>query len=127
MNDEFLNTAFSSSERKKIATVTIKTHDNSEYGTDGGDSTQDMIFALSADEAKKYFKSNSDRKAYTTDYLHTFKCDHDDRTDYWWLRTPGEYSDDASDVHYVGSINQKGYKVDYAGTAARPAFWLILD
>lgn len=66
LNNDFLTEAFSSSEQTKIATVTNQNPNNSKYGTKGGNATQDKIFALSVEEADKYFTSDSDRKACTT-------------------------------------------------------------
>ena len=127
MNNTFLRTAFSSSERKKIASVTVDNPDNAKYGTEGGSATQDKIFALSIDEAFQYFSSDDDRRAFTTDYAHIPQNDADDRSDYWWFRSPGAESNLASDAHYLGSVNQKGYNVDYTGTAVRPALWMNLE
>ncbi|MEE3405113.1 MAG: DUF6273 domain-containing protein, partial [Acutalibacteraceae bacterium] len=126
MNNDFLNAAFSSSEQAKIATVTNQNPDNPEYGTKGGKPTQDKIFALSIDETNQYFTSDSDREAYTTDCAHKRGNDSDDRSDYWWLRSPGGLSDDAADVLDNGSINQDGFYVDDDDGAVRPAFWLNL-
>ena len=51
LNNEFINSAFNASERKRIIM------------TDLDDvSTKDKIFLLNVDEAKRYFKSNDDRK-----------------------------------------------------------------
>ena len=68
MNGEFLNKAFSSSEQSKIATVTNQNPDNPEYGTQGGNATQDRIFALSIEEANQYFRNDGDRMAAPTVY-----------------------------------------------------------
>ena len=126
MNDDFLNAAFSSSEQAKIATVTNQNPDNPKDGTEGGNATRDKIFALSIDEAENYFSSDTDRKAYTTDYAHEKGYDHDDRSDYWWLRSPCFNGDGAVRVYYVGNVIQYDNIVNPNYCAVRPAFWLNL-
>ena len=126
MNNDFLNAAFSSSEQAKIATVTNQNPDNPEYGTEGGNATQDRIFALSIDEADQYFTSDSDRKAYTTDCTHKRGYDSDDRSGWWWLRSPGLYGNFAAYVNYGGNVYRSGDGVDDSSVAVRPAFWLNL-
>lgn len=130
MNDEFLNTAFTSEEQSKIATVTNENPDNLAYGTKGGNATQDKVFALSIDEAEKYFKTDKSMIAYTTDYAHAQGYDEKDRSDWWWLRSPGYGCSAAACVNIGGGImnggilNLGGY-VD-RNIAIRVAFWLNL-
>ena len=126
MNNDFISKAFSSDQQAQIATVTNQNSNNPEYGTKGGKPTQDKIFALSIEEANRYFSSNSDRKAYTTDYAHKRGSDSDDRSDWWWLRSPGYNCYYAACVNYVGDIHQLGYDVSRSRGAVRPAFWLNL-
>ena len=125
MNNDFISKAFSSDQQAQIATVTNQNSNNPEYGTKGGKPTQDKIFALSIEEANRYFSSNSDRKAYTTDYAHKRGSDSDDRSDWWWLRSPGRSGIDAAYVYNYG-LNPYGSSVDSSQVAVRPAFWLNL-
>ena len=126
MNNDFLNRAFTADEQAKIATVTNRNPDNPEYGTKGGKTTRDRIFALSIDEAKKYFSDDTDRIAYTTDYTHTKGYDYADCSDGWWLRSSGSESSRAAFVFNHGECFSQGGHV-YSGTVAvRPAFWLNL-
>ena len=126
MNSDLISKAFNSSEQAQIATVTNQNPNNPEYGTKGGNATQDRIFALSIDEAKKYFSSDSDRKAYTTDYAHKKGYDQKDRSEWWWLRSPGSFSNYAAHVRSSGFIDQFGLYVHIDKVAVRPAFWLNL-
>ena len=126
MNNGFLNNAFNSDEQAKLVTITNQNPNNPTYGTEGGNATQDRIFALSIDEAKKYFSSDSDRKAYTTDYTHKKEYDHDDRSEWWWLRSPGRSSNYAAVVFGSGNVDQNGSYVNLNNVAVRPAFWLNL-
>lgn len=48
--DSFFNSAFSDAEKAAIVDSAVQNPDNSNYGTDCGDSTLDKVFILSADE-----------------------------------------------------------------------------
>ena len=134
MNGEFINKAFSSSEQAKIATVTNQNLDNPEYNTEGGNATQDKIFALSIDEANQYFSNDDDRMAAPTGYAKkqgayvsdSYSLTSGEKTGWWWLRSPGRNGDLAASVDGDGDIYLYG---DYVGNnyvAVRPAFWLNL-
>jgi hypothetical protein len=56
LNNDFLNTAFSSDEQKLIQTTALSNPDNACYGNDGGNDTDDKVFCLSVDEAWQYFE-----------------------------------------------------------------------
>lgn len=93
MNNDFISKAFSSSQQAKIITVTNQNPNNPEYGTKGGNATQDRIFALSIDEAEKCFSSASARKAAPTGYAKkqgsyvsdSFSLSTGEKTG-WWSR-----------------------------------------
>lgn len=113
LNDEYLNSAFSDSERKAILSTTVVNKDNAAYGTAGGNDTTDYIFLLSIDEVKKYLSTDEARVA-------TYK---DGGADWWWLRSPGRLSNSAADVYSHGSVSASGNRVrNYGGV--RPAFWI---
>ncbi len=59
MNNDFYNTAFSDEEKSVINSVNLVNEDNQSYGTEGGNDTNDRIFALSVSEIFKYFSSNN--------------------------------------------------------------------
>ncbi len=126
MNDTFYNAAFTSEEQAKIVTSTLSNNDNPTYGTEGGNDTEDKIFALSIDEAEDYFSGSSSRKAYTTDYAHAKGYDYSDGSDWWWLRSSGHYTDDAADVFYDGGISSSGDGVNSDYVAVRLACWVKL-
>ena len=126
MNEKFFNSAFWSDEKRKIVTVTNYNPMNPEYGTAGGRTTRDIIFALSIDELKKYFSSDNDRIARTTDYAHSKEYDNEDRAGWWWLRSPGFNSYRAVAVDENGSVSFSGIFTYGSKIAVRPAFWLEL-
>jgi hypothetical protein len=134
MNNDFISKAFSSSQQAKLATVTNENRDNPDYHTSGGNATQDRIFALSTDEAEKYFRSDEDRLAAPTEYAKKQGCFVSDnyslptgeKTGWWWLRSPGINCGYAAYVIASGGVNQGGYNVFISNGAVRPAFWLNL-
>ena len=102
LNEKFLGT-FTEEEKALIA----KTHNinpaNREYGTPGGNDTDDQIFLLSVDEAEAL-----DAKVR--------KCGrwYDLRNQWWWLRTPGANTGYEA---YVGAGGEKN-AIDLAGDIA---------
>ncbi|MCL2054428.1 MAG: DUF6273 domain-containing protein [Oscillospiraceae bacterium] len=77
----------------------------------------DNVFLLSVDEARKYFKNDSDRAA-----------KYGKEASWWWLRSPGDYGDSAAGVLSDGSVYVLGidfYDVSAVG-GVRPALWLNL-
>jgi co-chaperonin GroES (HSP10) len=118
LNNDFYNQAFSSAERSRIAKTYMPNPDNPHYGTDGGNDTQDYVFLLSIDEAERYFSSYSARVAY-----------YDERTCWWWLRSPGRYVNFAAFVGDDGGVYTNGAFVNhvYYDRGVRPALWVELD
>ncbi len=55
LNDTFYNKAFTQMEKSMILETDLSNDDNVEYLTLGGKDTKDYIFALSVEEAHKYF------------------------------------------------------------------------
>ena len=134
MNNDFIRKAFSSEELAHIATVTIPNLNRGIFGLKKGNPTSDEIFALSVEEAEKYFSNDDDRMAAPTGYAKKQGCWTNDycslpdgeKTGWWWLRSPGYDSLYAADVLRNGDIYQFGYDVHSDHVAVRPAFWLNL-
>lgn len=143
LNSEFYNTAFSDSEKASIRTTTISNPDNADYGTSGGNATNDNVFCLSIDEAKAYFGADSNdgdgwtinkaRAAKPTAYAVARGAYANSSTQWyggncwWWLRSPGFNQYYAADVSYFGNINEFGDDVYYDFyNAVRPALWIGL-
>lgn len=141
-DNNFLDTAFSDTEQSLILTTDVENKDNLYYETEGGNDTKDKLFLLSesevyTDAAKLYgFSSNCNtddeaRRSKSSLYAKALgtwsntgisyvgKC-------YWWLRSPGLSTDDASDVNGDGGIDRYYLYVsnDYYGV--RPALNLNL-
>ena len=120
LNDDFVNAAFSTEEKAMIPTVTVSADKNPDCRTDPGKATEDKVFLLSVNEAKKYFSSNEARKC----TMMTNK--QDDVRCFWWLRTPGNSLSSAALVNSNGS-GFYAVAVDKDGICIRPAMWLNIE
>jgi ABC-type amino acid transport substrate-binding protein/serine/threonine protein kinase len=116
LNGEFLEKTFSADERSCIDAVTNQNPDNRVHGTDGGNPTEDRVFLLSIDEAKKYFISNGDGAA----------TNLEDDSFWWWLRSQGHSTSAAAFVGVFGIVNNGGYPTHAYDGGVRPALWLNL-
>ncbi len=127
LNQTFIADAFSASEQKKIITTDVVNANNSEYNTNGGKNTQDKVFLLSMEEAKKYFATDADRIGQTSEYAGSLVTEQTAKAaKMWWLRSPGEDGIFAAYIDAKGMIQEKGM---YYGTLAgvRPAMWVNLE
>ena len=127
LNGSFYNNSFTASEQSRIFYATNRNPNNPDYGTRGGNDTEDHVFLLSTGEAKEYLRSDGKRIAYATDYAHSKGYDTQDRSCWWWLRSPGSTGDSVAGVNYNGTFFRKGDYVDDHDIGVRPAMWLILE
>ena len=148
LNDSYINTSFSGSERDVILKTTL---------ADTG--TEDHIFLLSPAEVNQYFPSSDNRfvslnmakeveEAYAQrvgndetyslayDGALTFIQDldeHDSQPMIWWLRSSGEKSDSAPMVTPYGEFGSIGNTPVYGfppfapTNGVRPAMWVDLE
>lgn len=131
LNNDFMNTAFTSGEKSRIVTTTVAADTNPSYTTSPGNSTRDKVFLLSAKEADKYFASDKARLCSPTDYAiaqgaWTSTIEGNEEVCWWWLRTPGYRQTEATSVGTEGTINVFGDSVDRVRDAVRPAMWITL-
>ncbi len=129
LNNEFINEAFSSSEKSQIPTVKVEAEDNSEFGTEAGNDTEDKVFLLSIDEAEMYFDSDDERICKPTEYAVANNADveEDYGSCWWWLRSPGFSQDSAAYVTTNGYVIESGLYVYNYYVAVRPALWVNLE
>lgn len=125
LNNDFINVAFSTEERKRIVPTRVINDDNPDYPAKGGNDTEDYIFCLSLAEANHYFDSSADKICDPTEYA----IARDVLTSgigscWWWLRSPGAHSTDAAFVHYDGVSNSSGRSINSDHVAVRPALWV---
>ncbi len=136
LNGTFYKTAFNQKEQEYIAAVTVKNEDN--YGTEGGNDTEDKVFLLSVREATLYFDpvpavGDPARCAKVTEYAKAngaFVYSEEDGASggyegngVWWLRTPGDNGSLAVYTGYPGVVYRGGRAVGYTDGGVRPAFW----
>ena len=129
LNGEFLKSAFTSTEQKKIAVTKLANDNNAEYGTFGGNSTEDRVFCLSIAEAGSLFKDNESRKCVPTPYALSKECWKSSGNFiccYWWLRSPGYGQYYATFVNITGALSLRGNFVHIDYFAVRPALWVNL-
>ncbi len=127
LNDDFYNTAFSSSQKASILTSEL---DNKAYSTSyseyDSETTYDKVFLLSWSEIQNTaygFSSNSARQAKGTDYA---KCqglyvNSSNECSYWRLRSAGDYSVGVCRVDSGGDLNNNYWDVHDAFSGVRPA------
>jgi len=109
LNSDFLADAFSEEERRSILLSRNTNNSNPLTGIDGGNDTDDYIFILNIDEAKKY-------------------KDLIPKSDYnLWLRTPGNTKSRAAFISSDKKIMENGYEVNSDMMAVKPVLWLNLD
>ena len=125
LNEEFFDFAFSGEEQKKITTTKVKNPDNPEYKTPGGNDTEDKVFLLSISEAKKYLPTAFERRTAPTPYAREKGIPGYYGSCCWWLRSLGDYPNDAAYVYVGGDINDYGYYVN-VDIAVCPALWVDL-
>ena len=142
LNETFLNTAFTETEKRAIPKALV---DNSRsqgyngYDTNGGNTTEDWIFLLSYAEANRYLgvtewddKNIKSRVsptayaklcgAYETRKKRTLE---DEATGWWWLRSPGGSQSYAARVRDCGALDDN-YVFDNSD-CVRPALWVNLE
>jgi hypothetical protein len=105
LNSEYLTKTFSAQEQKNINLSSVINDDNALFGTDGGNKTEDYIFILSMEEAKKY-----------ASLLPAVKSEI-------WLRSPGSTAQNAAFLSANGAVMDYGYAVDSDQIAVLPSMW----
>ncbi|SNU08062.1 hypothetical protein SAMN06297422_11490 [Lachnospiraceae bacterium] len=124
LNEDFLNSSFSDVEKEMIMTSVVINNDNDNCGTEGGEDTADKIFLLSLDDIKQPGYGFPDQSGYNSKTR--VAKNSAGETDYWWLRSPGLYTDDASFVSTTGCVYDYG-NVDDTYGGIRPALRINLS
>ena len=136
LNGKFYESAFNTEEKLSIQLTKIRNNDNPEYGTAGGNDTEDKVFLLSIEEAETYWDSDEERVCYPTQHAIDARCKISEiGSCSWWLRSPGDYYWKAAFVRVSGKIEMRGYFKQISGldykpygfVSVRPAIWVSLD
>lgn len=138
--NNFINTAFSENEQKNILVTNVINDNNIDKGTAGGNDTFDRIFLLAESQiytekngfAVKYNVCDEARRSQCSSYAFAMGCWKTTETPYkgnvyWWLRSPGDKSDDAALVDRYGWVDRYGIHVDSSDYGVRPALCLNLS
>ena len=126
LNGDFFSSAFSSSEQNRINLTHLENADNPSKGTEAGNDTDDHVFLLSVDEAKKYFDSDEARKTtLVIDGKMKISVNYGAYCQ-WYLRTPGSFNDMAAIVDYNGVVSERGISawINNNTIGVRPAIWV---
>ncbi len=151
LNNSFYYTAFSSQEQGAIVSQNVLNEDNPDYGTEGGNNTNDKVYLLSIGETvnpsygfcEDYYIHSASRRIKTSDYAFArganFNYSVNDvyygGTGQWCLRSPGDSASDVACVSYSGFSYRRGVIVDQLSDAVVPAlhinlssdFWSLAD
>lgn len=128
LNSDFYNTVFTEEEKGKIAITTCENVASDEADLKfNSATTHDKVCLLSqsqVEDSSLGFTENADRMALATDYA---KVQGAFSTNskysgyaYWWTRTPGNYSQGAVRISFLGKVMGSTI-VTYTSTGVRPA------
>ena len=139
----FIDSAFTSSQKSVVKTATVVNKDNINYGTAGGSTTKDKVFLLSESDvydtasAKSYgfkeiatgdegrmSKSSTYAKAMGVYNDPSSKNNQESGNCMWWLRSPGFSTNTAVNVNTSGFVDHSGDAVTNDYNAIRPALHL---
>lgn len=146
----FIDSAFTSTQRNAIKTTNVVNNNNIDYGTAGGNNTSDKVFLLSESEVyntdtaasygfvKGYSTYDEARRSRCSTYAYamgTLRYVYEDEVDnpkyngniWWWLRSPGDRSYIAALVNSSGWVFGSGEDVDINMGGVRPALHLNLS
>ena len=138
----FINVAFKPDEIRNIKTTAVVNEKNMIFGTRGGNNTSDKIFLLSENEVhnsntadsygfvKKpniYDEARRCKSSTFAKAMGSYSNMGGSNCCWWWLRSPGYNTSDATYVHSLGSVSHSGHSVDYDARAVRPALHLDLS
>lgn len=123
LNNDFFDKAFSNKEKIMISSVSVSADKNPYYNTNSGITTKDKIFLLSVKEAEVYLDSNLVEAGTPTDYTESKGTYVSCGSCMVWLRTSGEYQDEAACITTRGGI-AKGAGVTDDEIGVRPAMWI---
>lgn len=128
LNGVFFLKTFSEEEKLFIVESEVSETKNSVYGY-CREKSRDKVFLLSIEEAKKYYPSDKERMAFSTECAKEqgVLFDKYNGASPWWLRTPGYDKRRSAVVSSEGDIREMGAYNDYGAVSVRPAIWVDLS
>lgn len=130
LNNEFYSTAFNEQQQSMIAeTKNITNTDNSAEGINNNYFTTDKVFLFSYNELYKYVPDILDRQIQSTPYARANGgySDPDTLCCWYWLRSPGTTSSQASFANLEGYAGYEGDGVGNPRICVRPVIWLNVE
>ena len=139
-SDNFIDAAFTTEEKAKIVAFRVPDHKNPSYNTSPGSWTRDKLFLLSIVEVNDVWATEVTRRADATPYAvkqggyvygstsgkytHDGSCADVHCIAFWWLRSPGANTNNATFVRDDGSVHTYGNEVNIDYYGIRPAMWV---
>lgn len=138
LNTSFYHTAFSGREQEAVVGRTMTNQNNPEYGTEGGNNTNDKVCLLSIEEAanpsyglcEDSDMNSASRLLKASDYAHAMGAGtgvDEYGGSCWWLRSPGSTGDSAAAVLGSGYIHEAGSSVNIISSSVVPALHIDLS
>ncbi|MDO5296817.1 MAG: DUF6273 domain-containing protein [bacterium] len=122
LNHKFAYKAFTAAEHQRLLSVHISNPNNPQFHTVGGGDTDDKVFLLSIEEARKYFRDDRDRMCTPTAYaLRKGAYTANGNGNCWaWLRSPGKTPMYAACIHTYGQVELEGCEARLTSGCVRP-------
>lgn len=129
LNNQFLNSAFSTKDQSAIISKAVSPSQNPRSNVTSGTTTIDRVFILSHDELAKYNLSKDKIICPATKHAIAKGIFRSSKTtnSYWWLRTPGYTNKSAIYVTSKGNFDELGDAVNSTNKGIRPALWVDLE
>lgn len=139
LNGGFYHCAFSKEEKQAIIKTRVVTEKNPDYGTPGGEVTEDFVYLLSVQEVVESAYGFSESGYYgdglaakNTAYAASGGTQGknmraEGKNDWWWLRSPGFDETHAAQVMETGYLASYGSAVNFEKCGIRPVLHLNLS
>lgn len=128
LNDDFYNEAFTEEEQGQIVTAI---HPVDGVPDEYANVTEDKVFLLTVNEAKKYFYNDDDRILIPTQAVKNrvgYWGFYDYERCSWWLRSSSWLRlDFAATVNNTGATLSGGVNVWHSGLVVRPVIWVSIE
>ena len=127
LNNEFLESAFTETERAAILTAAVDNsagQGNERWSIPGGANTKDQVFLLSYRETETYV-AEADRICAPTNYAAAQGAFTKAGGCWWWMRSPGPVATSAARVGTDGARGNQA--VTEGAVCVRPAVWIDVE
>lgn len=130
LNGQFFTNAFDAGEQARILETTVTNPDNPNFGTPGGNATQDKVYLPSLEEIMRWYNVPEPMET-VYDQLYAVASDAvaakgvwlempGSNRCWWWLRSPGGNPANACEVGSYGYLSFNGGSVTNTDRGLRP-------